>query len=111
MHETVESAVADICQDLGVDPPLGLDVADTGPVLASPYRVDVAATATVAATTLAAGRLWELRGGPAPKVRVDVRHAALAFRSERYLRVDGQAPAVWADLSGDYRAADGWVRL
>jgi crotonobetainyl-CoA:carnitine CoA-transferase CaiB-like acyl-CoA transferase len=80
-------------------------------VLASPYRVDAAAAAAVAATTLAAGRLWQARGGPPPRVRVDVRHAALAFRSERYLRLDGAAPAVWADLSGDYQAADGWVRL
>jgi hypothetical protein len=91
-------------------PPAGLDVTGDA-VLASPYRVDAAAAATVAATTLAAGRLWRARGGPQPRVRVDVRHAALAFRSERYLRVDGRAPAVWADLSGDYRAADGWVRL
>jgi len=70
--------------------------------------VDVAA---VAATTVTAGRLWRLRGGPPPRAHVDVRHAALAFRSERYLRIGGQAPPMWADPSGDYRAADGWVRL
>jgi crotonobetainyl-CoA:carnitine CoA-transferase CaiB-like acyl-CoA transferase len=111
-------AVADIYRDLGLEPPDGLDLAGLDgpgdvdrPVLASKYRVDEAAVATVAAATLAVGRLWRLRGGPAPRVRVDARHAALAFRSERYLRVDGAAPPIWADLSGDYRAADGWVRL
>ncbi|GAA1797635.1 carnitine dehydratase [Planosporangium flavigriseum] len=108
--ETVVDAVAGICRDLGVDAPTGIDITGDG-VLASPYRVDAAATAAVAATTLAAGRLWQARGGPQPRVRVDVRHAALAFRTERYLRIDGAAPAVWADLSGDYRSADGWVRL
>ncbi len=100
-------AVADIFRDLGMDPPAGLEVTGAdGPVLASPYRVDEAAAAT-----LAIGRLWRLRGGPVPRVRVDTRHAAVAFRSERYLRVDDAAAAVWADLSGNYRAADGWVRL
>ncbi|MFL6117006.1 MAG: CoA transferase [Catenulispora sp.] len=47
----------------------------------------------------------------APEVRVGVREAAIAFRSERYLRVDGEAAFEWAPLSGDYQAADGWVRL
>jgi hypothetical protein len=111
MDKAVISIVADIYRGLDLDAPLGLDVAEAGTVLASPYRVDVAAAASVAATTLAVGRLWQVRGGPVPKVRVDVRHAALAFRSERYLRVAGTPPPIWADLSGDYRAADGWVRL
>jgi crotonobetainyl-CoA:carnitine CoA-transferase CaiB-like acyl-CoA transferase len=110
VDKTVTSAVADICQDMDIDAPQ-LDVIGDGPVLTSPYRVDAAAAATVAAATLAAGRLWQVRGGPAPRARVDVRHAAMAFRSERYLRVDGKPPAMWADLSGDYRTADGWVRL
>jgi crotonobetainyl-CoA:carnitine CoA-transferase CaiB-like acyl-CoA transferase len=107
----VPDAVAAIHTDLGVvGDTTGLDISGDA-VLPSPYRVDVAATASVAAATLAAGRLWHLRGGPPAHAHVDVRHASLAFRSERYLRVDGAAPPMWADLSGDYRAADGWVRL
>ena len=36
----------------------------------------------------------------------------MAFRSERLLRIDGGPPAdLWGPLSGDYRTADGWVRL
>lgn len=43
---------------------------------------------------------------------IDVGHAAEAFRSERHTRVIGEEPKpLWAPLSGDYEAADGWVRL
>src|SRR4051794_20754757 len=42
---------------------------------------------------------------------VDPVHAAVAFRSERHLRINGEAPAFWDPLTGDYRAADGVVRL
>ncbi len=109
--------VTDIYRDLGMDPPDRLDVTGPpGPVLPSRYRVDEAATATVAAATLAVARLWQVRKGAAgpeqpPGAHVDTRHAALAFRSERYLRVGGAAPPIWDALSGDYRAVDGWVRL
>ena len=39
--------------------------------------------------------------------------AAAAFRSERYLRVDGrQPPGAWHPVSGFYRAGDGrWIQL
>jgi len=43
--------------------------------------------------------------------KVDPSHAALIFRSERHLRVDGVAPSIWDPLTGDYQAADGVVRL
>jgi crotonobetainyl-CoA:carnitine CoA-transferase CaiB-like acyl-CoA transferase len=46
-----------------------------------------------------------------PPVRVAVRDAALAFRSERYLRLAGRSGRVWEPLSGDYRTSDGWIRL
>jgi crotonobetainyl-CoA:carnitine CoA-transferase CaiB-like acyl-CoA transferase len=82
-----------------------------GPALSSPLRVDVAAAASVGAATAAIGAFWTARGGPQTTPSVDVRHASLAFRGERYLRVDAVAPPIWADLSGDYRAADGWVKL
>ena len=94
-----------------------LDVIDDGPVLPSTFRVTDAALATVAATTLAAAKLWQERGGPqAARARVGSREAAVAFRSERYLRhvqPDG-APVPMAgqdDRTGDYRTRDGWIRL
>ncbi|GAA2798812.1 CoA transferase [Crossiella cryophila] len=80
-------------------------------ILPSIFKVTEAATAAVAASTLAAARLWHTRSGPAPEVVVDGRAAVTAFRSERYLRVDGVAPPVWGPLSGDYPTEDGWVRL
>ena len=51
--------------------------------------------------------------GRRQRVSVDMRDAAIEFRSERYLRVDGKYPADDPDrLSGLYRCGDGrWVRL
>jgi crotonobetainyl-CoA:carnitine CoA-transferase CaiB-like acyl-CoA transferase len=81
-------------------------------VLPGPYRVAAAATASIAAATLAAGEMLKLREIEPGVVTADTRHAAAAFHSEQLLRVDGAAPeSVWAPLSGNYRAADGWVRL
>ncbi len=85
----------------------------TEPALPSSFRVGTAAQASIAASALAARELGVLRGGPAQAVSVDMRHAAIEFRSERYLRVDGEAPAdPWDKIAGIYRTGDGsWVRL
>jgi crotonobetainyl-CoA:carnitine CoA-transferase CaiB-like acyl-CoA transferase len=42
-----------------------------------------------------------------------MRDAAIEFRSERYLRIDGKpAPELWDKIAGLYRCGDGrWVRL
>ena len=79
------------------------------PVLPSEYRVTAAAMATIAATGLAAAELWRLRTGHAQRVMVDARAAAIAFRSERYLSLEGGAPSgqMWDALAGFYRAGDG----
>jgi crotonobetainyl-CoA:carnitine CoA-transferase CaiB-like acyl-CoA transferase len=82
------------------------------PVLPSSFAVGTAAQASIAAATLAAREIGMLRGGPAQAVSVDMLHAAVEFRSERYLRVDGQVPSdPWDKIAGLYRTADGWVRL
>lgn len=78
-------------------------------VLRGPYRVaELAATCVTMATEAAR----ELLPSPEP-FTVDEGHAAEAFRSERHTRVvgDEKAKPLWAPLSGDYEAADGWVRL
>ena len=81
-------------------------------VLPSVFRVDTASAAAVAAVTAAVALVIGARGGSAPSVAVDGRAAQISFRSERYLTVDGEAPEdPWAALSGDYRSADGWVRV
>jgi crotonobetainyl-CoA:carnitine CoA-transferase CaiB-like acyl-CoA transferase len=82
------------------------------PQLPGRFRVAAAAAASIGATTLAAGELLRARGGDPGPVSIDARHAAIAFRSERYLRVNGSSPGdIWAPLSGDYPAVDGWVKL
>jgi len=80
------------------------------PVLPSSFRIGTAAQASIAAAGLAAAELWRLRTGRAQAVAVDMRAAAIEFRSERYLRVDGKAPAsLWDPIAGVYRAGDGRV--
>jgi len=90
-------------------------VALTGaePALASSFAVGTAAQASIAASALAAAELWRLRSGRRQHVSVDMRHAAIEFRSERYLRVDGAPPRDWhGKIAGLYRCGDGrWVRI
>jgi CoA-transferase family III len=107
---TPHDAAAQIWAGIGGDA-TGLTITGDDPVLPSIYRVGTAAAASVGAAALGISRLWRERGGPPPGATVDTRHAAVAFCSERYLRVNGAEPAMWADLSGDYPAAGGWVRL
>jgi crotonobetainyl-CoA:carnitine CoA-transferase CaiB-like acyl-CoA transferase len=82
------------------------------PVLPSSFAVGTAAQASIAAAALAAREIGRVRGGPAQTVTVDMRHAAVEFRSERYLRVNGEPPPdPWDRIAGLYRTRDGWVRL
>jgi crotonobetainyl-CoA:carnitine CoA-transferase CaiB-like acyl-CoA transferase len=83
------------------------------PVLPSSFAVGTIAQATIAAATLAAAELWRLRTGRRQRASVDMREAAIEFRSERYLRVDDKpAPEIWDRIAGLYRCGDGrWVRL
>src|ERR1700732_592342 len=83
------------------------------PVLPSSFAVGTAAQASIAAAALAAAELWRLRSGKPQRVRVPMRDAAIEFRSERYLRIDGEpAPELWDKIAGLYRCGDGrWVRL
>jgi crotonobetainyl-CoA:carnitine CoA-transferase CaiB-like acyl-CoA transferase len=83
------------------------------PQLPSSFRVAAAAQASIAATGLAAAQIWRLRGGQGQDVAVDMRHAVVECRSERYLRVDGKPPPpAWDAIAGIYRTRDArFVRL
>ena len=85
----------------------------TDPVYPSPFRVGTLAAASVAGAALAAARVWHVRTGRWQRATVSMRHAAAAFRSERYLRVEGaMAEDLWDPFSGYYRTADDrWVQL
>jgi crotonobetainyl-CoA:carnitine CoA-transferase CaiB-like acyl-CoA transferase len=83
------------------------------PQLPSSFRVAAAAQVSVAATGLAAAEIWKLRGGQSQDVAVDMRHAVVECRSERYLRVDGKPPPpAWDAIAGVYKTRDQrFVRL
>ncbi|WP_248960576.1 CoA transferase [Sphaerisporangium perillae] len=104
----VGEVIGGLAAEVGLEPPAA-QVTGEDPVLPSVFRVGTAAAASIGAVTAAAA-LWQCeRTGSG--VTVDVREAAVAFRDERCFRIDGEIPALWAPLSGDYRTADGWVRL
>src|SRR5712672_1564904 len=83
------------------------------PQLPSSFRVAAAAQASIAAAGLAAAQIWKLRSGQSQDVAVDIRHAVVECRSERYLRVDGKPPPpAWDAIAGVYRTGDQrFVRL
>ena len=91
------------------------DIQLTGaePALPSSFAVGVAAQATIAAAALAAAEIWRLRGGRRQRVSNNMRRAAIEFRSERYLCVDGKMlDDHHDDIAGLYRCGDGrWARL
>src|SRR6478752_9982914 len=80
--------------------------------LPSSFRVAAAAQVSVAAAGLAAAGIWKMRSGEVQDVAVDMRHAVVECRSERYLRVDGNPPPpTWDAIAGVYKTGDGFVRL
>jgi crotonobetainyl-CoA:carnitine CoA-transferase CaiB-like acyl-CoA transferase len=89
-----------------------LNLTGDEPQLPSSFRVAAAAQVSVAASALAAAEIWKMRGGEPQQVAVDMRHAVVECRSERYLRLDGKPPPpAWDAIAGVYRTRDGFVRL
>lgn len=83
------------------------------PQVPSSFRVAAAAQASIAAAGLAAAHVWKLRSGQDQEVTVDMRHAVVECRSERYLRVEGKPPPpAWDAIAGVFKTRDGrFVRL
>ena len=109
------SLVASLWSALGGPANLTRAVEFVGPRggLPSVYAVSELAAAQIGAATLAVAELIAARRGEAIRPsQVDRRHAAVAFRSERYQRPIGwQIPPAWDPISGDYRARNRWIRL
>src|SRR5277367_5549606 len=107
--------LADLWRTAGLDPTALNAIAFTGaePVLPSSFAVGTAAQATIGASALAAGEIWRQRTGRRQDVAVDMRAAAIEFRSERYLHVDHKPHGEYHDpINGLYRCGDGrWARL
>src|SRR5438874_5225935 len=77
------------------------------PALPSSFAIGTAAQATIAAAALAAAELWRLRTGRSQNIGVDLRNAAIEFRSDRYLHIDGKPPSEYHDpFAGLYRCRD-----
>jgi crotonobetainyl-CoA:carnitine CoA-transferase CaiB-like acyl-CoA transferase len=107
--------LADVWTSAGGDAAALAAVTLTGeePKLPSSFRVGAAAQVSIAASGLAAAEIWKMRSGQTQNVAVDMRHAAVECRSERYLRVDGKPPPpAWDAIAGIYRTGDHrFVRL
>ncbi|NGM35228.1 CoA transferase [Methylobacterium sp. MA0201] len=94
---------------LGLEATAPVAVTGTG-ALPSVYPVGDLAAASVAAAGLALAELVATRFGGRPGVTVERRLAAQWF--SRSLDPQGwQPPPLWDPVAGDYRAADGWIRL
>jgi crotonobetainyl-CoA:carnitine CoA-transferase CaiB-like acyl-CoA transferase len=77
------------------------------PQIPSSFRVAVAGQTTIAAAGLAAAEIWRLRSGEVQDVSVDMRHAVVECRSERYLRLDDKPPPpAWDAIAGVYKTGD-----
>jgi crotonobetainyl-CoA:carnitine CoA-transferase CaiB-like acyl-CoA transferase len=92
-----------------------IEIRGDDPVFPTRYRVSAAGAAAIASCAIAADELWALRNSKpnAQNISIDVRHAAAALRSARYMQIDGTAPKDLFDpLSGLYRARDRrWIFL
>jgi crotonobetainyl-CoA:carnitine CoA-transferase CaiB-like acyl-CoA transferase len=114
-RKSPKEILSDIWTSAGGDP-AALDAVElTGDEaqLPSSFRVAAAAQISVAASGLAAAQIWKLRSGQGQDVAVDMRHAVVECRSERYLRVDGKPPPpAWDAIAGIYNTRDRrFVRL
>ena len=85
------SALDDILSLARLDPTPRdrVQIVGTDPVLATNFFIGTAGAAAIAATGLAAANLWELRTGRSQNVSIDVRHAAMAMRSDRFVHRNG----------------------
>ena len=113
--QTPQQILSDLWTHAGGDAAALETVTLTGkePQLPSSFRIAAAAQVSIAAAGLAAAEIWRMRGGARQGVAVDMRHAVVECRSERYLRVDGAPPPpAWDAIAGVYRTGDQrFVRL
>ena len=113
--QTPREILADLWTGAGGDAAALDEVTLTGeePQLPSSFRIGASAQASIAAAGLAAAQIWKMRKGQSQNVAVDMRHAVVECRSERYLRVDGKPPGpTWDAIAGVYKTRDGrFVRL
>ena len=115
MNPSPSDILGALWQQAALDPAALSQISLSGaePIQPSSFRVDAAAQSSIAATGLAAALIHLRRGAAAQRVAVEMRDAAIEFRSEHWLSIAGQpAGARWDAIAGLYKCADGrWVRL
>ncbi|MBI2203431.1 MAG: CoA transferase [Candidatus Rokubacteria bacterium] len=109
---TAEDALADVLRTAGCTRDTDVTITGRDPVLPTTYLIGAAGAAALAAVGSAASDLWHLRTGRRQRVRIDVRAAGVAMRSERYVRVNGEFVERYAAVSGYHRTRDArWIQL
>ncbi len=111
---TPHSVLSDLWSGLGLPADtLGYaDLTGSDPALPSSFAVGTAATASIAASGLAAALLWQQRTGRMQRLAVDMRHACAEFWSEQFIAIEGREEVpLWDPIAGLYPCADGVVRL
>lgn len=113
LGDTAQGLLAGLWKACGGRPEALGAVQLTGqPVLPSVFRVGDIASATTAATGLAAAEVHRIRTGQEQTVRVDMRHAEVAFLSDRYLQVSREWPDHQSPTWGYYETRDGrWIQI
>ena len=113
--QTPREILADVWKSAGGDAAAldAVSLSGNEPQLPSSFRVAAAAQVSIAASGIAAAEIWKMRSGQTQNVSVDMRHAVIECRSERYLRVAGKPPPpAWDAIAGVYKTGDGrFVRL
>ena len=106
-------ALDDILSLAGLAPPRDrVHIAGADPALPTNFLLGTAGAAVVSATGLAAANLWEIRTGRRQTVSTDVRRAAMAMRSDRFVHRNGEKLNSWDPVSGFYQCRDGrWIQL
>ncbi|WCS24564.1 CoA transferase [Methylobacterium sp. NMS14P] len=109
-HDALPPILAEALAALALPPEAAdrLTITGTGS-LPSCFPVTALATASIAAAGLAVSELLG-RSGRAPAVTVD-QHLASAWFGTSVRPQGWTLPAAWDPIAGDYRAADGWIRL
>jgi crotonobetainyl-CoA:carnitine CoA-transferase CaiB-like acyl-CoA transferase len=112
---SIRNALHELLAVTGLEEVPGEEITFSGadPIFPTPYCIGTAGAAALGAVGVAVSRLWFLRTKRYQGVNVDVRAAAAAMRSARYLKIDGKAPTeIWDPLSGYYPVKDGrWVSI
>ena len=115
LHEKIRQAVHAQWPAVGLPSAPALDaatlqLAGDGGDYPSSFYVDVAAAASVSATTLATAQLGAWRSGGAMAAALVAVPHALAETTGTFT-VDGVQPDIWSPISGLYACKQGWVRI